>query len=633
MAAAQKPEVVAQWVEAASNQHTGVQWAADLDNQNWQHELCELQEMWLCRAEAYERMHDEASKDKAAACRKIGNAFSRSVVKTPAGYARVFSGMFSGQRGTTRDNTEKHEIDRLCSLDELAALGHNVAHWGVSESGDDEWLKTATWLEGVRYVQVLRMMGVRMNARKQLAGAKHSTYLQRAISGEAAPKQPIAGILSTLCTGNWYAPVGTWFNQALASTCANWLEASARGLARTVAARMCAMTLDQVMRVRQTKEQLDWRQYVLSDSAGSVLFAGCRGAGIHELPDVKDGSKMYPSFYAPGVSDYLRTDEARWILRSCGKEFLRKQFKEGTAIDALGSLVKTAQRDRVAADVAVKYAKGRTEIDIPPGLDELSPAPNLSETASMLQAISANGPVVTIDDNLAAMGLGKRETVLLGGYEELLRTAPPAKLSRVRPTGELCENQRSSSIDANIMANLVRTPYELKQLGLMRSKRRRIRVVAAEHGMGVSALCRRMTQRYAARFDRAAAELLGNEAYARNASDYVSQENRTRHAADALAARLASGHRPDLRVLFCHEHPFVIADALKRYGIESDVLWYTDDRVDQARRLASRNLAPGLLRHMYSHWRNLFKLRGFADEIQGPERIMQVCKHDKLIAA
>jgi hypothetical protein len=629
MAATQRPDVIGRWLESASDV-TGWMWSADLDNQNWQHELWEMQAMWLGQADGFRKWPDQASQERADSCEFIANGFNRTVALVEGGLHRLYTSMYSGQRGTTWNNTESHDIDREIAVKMVRSMDLATTHYGVSESGDDEHLRTATWLEGAAYIQSQRLMGVRMNAKKQLVGRRHGEYLQRSISEDAAPKQSAASIIVTLCTGNWYRPGGTWMNSSLDTTCTNWLEACSRGVPRTVCARMCAMTLDQVMRdMWDTKQPLSWRQFALSNNAGAVLFQDCPGYGNKTPPDLVVRGKPRGNWTSHGVSDYLYSKEGRWLSSLLDKEWMRKQWQDSVAFDAHASCEMGAIRDETSREVCKRWPKGSDFVEIPPHLVELRPAPGLRDTVTAWLAAKKSGRAITEEDNLAALGLGNRETTLLGGYDNIVKNLSPERKGRLRNIRAGPQVELDVALDGGVRAGLAMHVQPNPRFGLVDSGRpqdRTVVVVAATHGSGMSQIARRFRQNTAVRFDRLCSTWCGNLAYNRNYDGSMATTESTRHCARIIAGRLREGWKPGVRVLLTHEHPDIIVDVLRGAGLRSYWYLYAPDEGERMARVYMRQVAPEILRYMQSTWRTLYRLQGAADELHTQEEVIQVAR-------
>lgn len=627
MLASQTPEAVGKWLRGVA-ETPGMLVSADLDNQNWQHELWELAEIWGARERAHARLNTVASLSKARSCAWVRNAFTRSIVKVEGKLHRVFSTLYSGSRGTMLDNTTHHEISRRVCLDDMAAMGMHVLHENEAETGDDESLKTASWTDAVLYIGVTRLQGVRMNAAKQQVGEKHGTFLQRGISRDAVPRQPLAGILSTLCTGNWYRPSGVWLNSVFQGLCENWIEASARGLPLTAAARMCGMQLDQVMCFWQDGErrELEWRKFVNSFDSGNQLFGSCgSGYGKATLPDLVVRIKPRDNWESHGVSDYYATPEAAWIQRACGKAWMVDQFREGIQNDAHSSVEAAFRRDETGRIVAKNWPLRMAYEHVPIVVPELAPAPGLKLTATLLGHSMRAGRAWTEADNLARMGLGAREATLLGGYDALVATAPPEILSKLEPLVEPCVQVVRTAVDSTLLSLVKRFNLPHKEFGMSTRCKpaRHIAIVAATHGSAISRIARRMGSK-AMRFDRAAAFYVGQEAYDRRGNTIDNHITVFRRAVAVLAEHLSAGAYPNLRCLLTHEHPDVIEEILKRFGLSAHTILYTPDRVEVAKRIAARNVSASLLKYMQSTWHELYQLRGYVDIINDEEKLIQV---------
>jgi hypothetical protein len=469
---------------------------------------------------------------------------------------------------------------------------------------------------------------LRMNAAKQLAGRRHGEYLQRCISNDACPRQPLASLLSTLCTGNWYRPAGTWLNAVMDGMTESWVEASARGLPLVTAARMCAMLLDQLMRDPDTKAALDWRRHARCPPSGEILFGGVVGFGDEVLPDLVVRQRPQRVWDSHGVSDYLETPEAKWIQQIMpDKKWMREQWLDGVKVDTHGSTEMNHERDRVSRIIAGRWAQKERFCEIPNGRPELLPGPGLAATAAAVIRARNAGRAVTIEDNLASMGLGTKEASMLGGYENLLRQAPPEKLCRIRPLVEPPQERTRVAADANVRACLKVHSAAHPEFGMehhQQIQRRTIVVVAAKHGAGMSRLARRFRQGMMVRYDRLAATLVGQEAYHRptgqvNLDDLVHAKGHR-----LVAQYLASGGRPDVKVLLTHEYPLEIVLALRAQGMNSHWYHYEPDEKERMNAIAERRVPADLMRYMQGCWRRLTQAGGYADRITTEHGIIQI---------
>jgi hypothetical protein len=506
----------------------------------------------------------------------------------------------------------------------------------VEESGDDESLVEDSWTAAAAYIQVSRMMGIRMNAKKQMVGTKWGEYLQRGVSEDAPIRQSLASLLATLTTGNWYRPTGTWVNSALDTCCSNWLEAVNRGLPRTVAARMCGMQLDNLMIDRWTEDQpsLRWRQHARHHEAGKVLFADCPGYGDRVPPDMVVRSKPRPNWMSHGVTDYFRSKEGRWLLGLLDKEWMVKQWKDSVAFDTHASTEMGYHREETSRLVCERWQKGSDFVEVPLELPPLRPAPGLAATVSAWHNAVNKGRAVTEEDNLAALGLGSREVTLLGGYDTVVANLEPKKLARIKPLAAPMKVELDVALDTGLRAALALHLAASPKCGIVQEafERRHVTVIAACNGARISSIARRFNQNELVRFDRLAAAWCGQNAYERG-WDGENKEDAVRECARTVASKLAHGARPRLRAVLCHERPDIISEALRRQGIESSWVLYTPDETERMRRVQAREIAPSLLRKLTGDWRALYRLAGYAARLEYEEEVVQVVHSNKNYAA
>lgn len=324
----------------------------------------------------------------------------------------------------------------------------------------------------------------------------------------------------------------------------------------------------------------------------------------------------------------MGTPEARWILSIMPhKDWMVQQWKDAIKVDAHGSSESNNERDRVGREVCLRWRRGGKFVEVPWGREELPPGPGLRATAAAIIKARAVGRSVTMEDNLAAMGLGMREAALLGGYEVLMHEATPEMLSRVRPIVAAPEERVRVAADANVRACLLVHAAEHPEFGMVmaeRSTTRRIVVVAAKHGSGMSRLARRFRQTQAVRFDRLASVLVGQEAYYRNIGVENVDGPHHRECERVVAAYLASGGRPDVKVLLTHERPMELVRALRAQGLVAHWYHYCPDEAERARAVASRRVPAGMLRYMQATWRALSRASGYVDRIEVEEQVVQL---------
>jgi hypothetical protein len=97
---------------------------------------------------------------------------------------------------------------------------------------------------------------------------------------------------------------------------------------------------------------------------------------------------------------------------------------------------------------------------------------------------------------------------------------------------------------------------------------------------------------------------------------------------DVVAAHLAGGYRPDLRVLLTHERPEEICAAMRREGMAAWWVLYTPDAAQRSKRIAQRNLAAGTLRYMMQVWEDLYKANTFEVHLNDEDALLQYTGYD-----
>jgi len=267
--ARQTPEDFATWV-ASGVVNKGYWLSADMSDYNGEHEKEELVLMNCARAMAWSKRHDAHSQEKTRCALWLAEAQYDSWVEYPdTGMTRSFSGLYSGSRDTQRDNTTKHVIDVEIIKDDCMALGYPIAPVGNGypssfESGDDEDTLFSCIEDAIVYVSVLGMSGHDTNDKKQLAGCAHHEFLQVVAYPSGTLQRPLASLIATLATGNWYVPSATWYGANITGLSDNWWEAAVRGLAYPVAFHLACAYLDTIMRVPVGDtgyKELEWWSY------------------------------------------------------------------------------------------------------------------------------------------------------------------------------------------------------------------------------------------------------------------------------------------------------------------------------------------------------------------------------------
>lgn len=641
MCPSQRPEEVGDWFEE-SDQVVGTEvlGSGDLDDYNSLHTLPELACMHLARGDAFAGKSaslltsaDLAScvhkagcygveQQRAASMYKCGASLGRSIMtgsilcsalseaeqeagQGVGGYTeavRMWLSLGSGGRNTTGDNTNKHAIDVVVSVEEARLVEKDAGVRAVSLSGDDETMKHRTYCGQCAYMGVLRLGGWKMNAAKQLTGRSVGEYLQRCIDGDHPVMQPAASILATLCFGNWYRPTGEWLTDCVASQFQNWAEACSRGLPRTPAARMCGMICDNVM-TRNGKVLL-WRPHACHERDGRFLFGGIPGFGSERWPDLVVRRKAKPEWDGPGIAELLAQPKRQWIMRQLDKGWLKDQYVEGLRTAAFGGSAQTSWRDELNKTMEDRWEsvglEGPYFHEVPLGLVNGCLRPGLSTVCHAWRVAKSSMRVVTIEDQYAALGIGQEEAALLGGLMPAQLDAPLDLRCKMPELQESMVDEHRAAMDSGVRAALMSYSCPHPALGITSPKPhgKHVVVLAAGNGNRISQLARQGRQREAMRVDRLAKVLIGLEAYRRPSSsplaDEASWASMERVVAESVARQ---GHRA-LTVLATHHRPNQLAKELENYGIRVTRLRLRLPQAQIDAAMAKRDISAGLQAYM-----------------------------------
>jgi hypothetical protein len=265
--ARQTPEDFMQWARASSR-HRGYWVSADFSDYNGEHTLYELAAADAIRGLAWSKLGNELGRSKAAASLWSAQSHALTFAQFPdIGQCRVIQGLYSGSRDTQRNNTSIHYVHSTLARRDALLLGYGGSYYdGESAfySGDDEDAHFDSPLTAAVHIKILGLQGHDLNPKKQLAGKVHHEFLQTMAHPGSTGQRPLAAILATLASGNWYVREGNWFGNNITSVSDNWWEAVCRGLPYQMGFLMACSFLDSLMRARDSKGKLvclEWWSY------------------------------------------------------------------------------------------------------------------------------------------------------------------------------------------------------------------------------------------------------------------------------------------------------------------------------------------------------------------------------------
>jgi hypothetical protein len=250
--ARQTPDDWMAWL-SASDRRSGYWVSSDYSDYNHEHTMAEQQLIDLVKASIWMKKHTAIGREKALCSLWVALGFSNSWIKFPdVGWQRIISGMYSGSRDTMSFNCDKHILDVHITKDECNRLGYSVRfHNGSSVfvAGDDEDIHFKDLLSAICYGKMLMIIGHDMNPVKQLAGEFHHQFLQCQAYEGSDLQRPLASLIATLASGNWYVPKANWYGGMIGGVSDNYWECCARGMNIVVAQHMAGAFLDTIMRV------------------------------------------------------------------------------------------------------------------------------------------------------------------------------------------------------------------------------------------------------------------------------------------------------------------------------------------------------------------------------------------------
>lgn len=289
MVAKQTPADVCRWTIASNMMGPEQCWLSmDYTAYNLGHSTADLQTLSRTYAIAWERaaVDKQVASEKAAAHRWVARSLGRRFMVQGNKVSRCMSGLWSGHRNTSRDNTQMHEIHSELALSDVALLtGRRVEPVYKGYSGDDEDILFEQWTEALLYYSMSVFHGHELGPAKQMAGRSHE-FLQRISRPGEHCIRPMWAMLAQTASGNWYKDAYVWYGNAVAAVSDNCWGMYTRGMPVVWARALAYSTLNAQMRVPTDEgwHLLEWWRY-RHGSAGHPLWAGT-GGEIVELPKV-----------------------------------------------------------------------------------------------------------------------------------------------------------------------------------------------------------------------------------------------------------------------------------------------------------------------------------------------------------
>lgn len=265
----------------------------DYSDYNTEHEMTALAMLDLCWAKAWLKIAAgrPVFLQKAAAAMWSAEAALNAWVDFGDGELRVTGGLFSGDRNTSRDNCILHAAYSHIMQCATADMLPDFEIFGLCMTGDDEDAAFSNWVHALAYMQNHMRAGFVLKIEKQLAGSPDQPtheYLQRALTADGRPSQPLASTLAQMMSGNWYKEQYIWFDSIINSVNSNGWELHVRGLPLNIARFLTGKVLSRTLRARKDDRwvKLEWWRY-RTNGAYAPLW-GATTDTAPQLPDSKE---------------------------------------------------------------------------------------------------------------------------------------------------------------------------------------------------------------------------------------------------------------------------------------------------------------------------------------------------------
>jgi len=246
----QLPVDTMHWLRVHNN-IPGYWFSLDYSDFNSEHAKWELAVVAACNAKAWAEQGDSrVAADKVAANMWSSLCQDNAWYRRGDDWVRLTNGLNSGDRNTLRDHNYMHRAYADAAMVVARSLGFIQQPMYEGFVGDDEDRLEPSVAHAIGYHWGIKFCGHNVNPAKQLAGRQHHEFLQRMLIGPRMPVRPLAMIVATIASGNWYVEQGIWFDSAVQSTSDNFWECVCRGMPIAFARRIATLMLDQLFTLR-----------------------------------------------------------------------------------------------------------------------------------------------------------------------------------------------------------------------------------------------------------------------------------------------------------------------------------------------------------------------------------------------
>ncbi|KAL7667764.1 hypothetical protein ACOME3_010433 [Neoechinorhynchus agilis] len=351
----QQPEDVLGWVQ--KHWKRPKEWAVsyDFSSYNQHHRPRDLADIdlgaaaaWLRRAttEVGVETTRMACLEKAAASLWTAGShyvrFARFGESPELPQERVFAGLITGTRNTARDNTLMHQVYNHHILENLRnTTGISISFEDTIKSGDDEVVFTGDWLSALAYVRMVELSGYEGKKQKLLISEGGAEFLQLMCDkNEPIPSYPLAPVLATYSSGNWYKNAVRDLVGLIPSVGAQVMNMVREGMDGEFGRQIAVETINWFMQMpeNESMRKLPWQELKYDSNLPLLGWLGLRGRLALKEPKLKPSGQLALKLEAApelAQDDLMRMENPYWEMADRVGQKATKRDRKARAYAAL----------------------------------------------------------------------------------------------------------------------------------------------------------------------------------------------------------------------------------------------------------------------------------------------------------
>lgn len=499
--AKQTPDDVVEWYSKALLAAEFLVWLSlDYSNFNVEHEADHISILNKAFASnwAAAAVTGPPREDKVRCSNWVADSVWNKWTTAPWGHVRVYSGLFSGDRDTARDNTMLHGIYSKSAMDYCLQRQLDFELLDPNYTGDDEDSLMQSRYSALLYIDVHHACGFVLHPAKQSVG-EHE-FLQRLVVERNLPTRPLNASIAQFASGNWYQDKYMWYDSVVGAVSDSVWDMVCRGMPIDLGRRLAVETINASMRVPTSDEagkrswkKLEWWVYRHGRSEHPLWYGT---EGPREEPPHIDAKPE------PGTAA-MKNATRSWVERQ-RRELLAmdgvdlSEYEESCGKSGYAALYVRERASKHEAYARAKWPERYSKISCVG-----APAPPKADPGDLKLIITGAGRIGrrrTEAEVLAAMQMDEALVAALGGMKQALRHLPPARAAKF----EVGVEKQSAPLsirwyDPAIVSWYGKLPMgnlDLTRVKHMRGpgtdesgKRMRITIVRACNGAGKSTFC------------------------------------------------------------------------------------------------------------------------------------------------